>query len=364
MPYTWDDKYIESKADDHTDNIGFGEIGGIGQLKYHSLAFSDYYVGQDNDGQWLAYPVWNKENPLKVYSKGNLTGYDILTSLCNLARRIDDFSEKSYTELIVEWCRENMHPYQIEHLYKTVTADGFDKDGVDGDLVLRDSIFSFEDFMSDLGKLYNAARFYMALEGIVLERNTKAYNLYAEGRHFESFPFFEKYKHRSIAPDVNLSSANGDLLEEMKFYAEYEREQMVESSDNGDFETDPYDDYTYLQRLLVECIPDFCLRLKVEPKSSRYKLYLDVKSVFDIAWYTFARMLTEEPEPYLKGDEPERPEGIMISCKHCGQFIIRTAGHQQYCSNKECQKVRNALNQKEYRRRKSIEKTRAEKQKK
>lgn len=363
MPCIWDDEYIESKADDHIDSISFGEIGGIGQLKYHSLAFSDYYIGQDKDGQWLAYPVWNKENPLKVYSKGELTGYNILTSLCNLAKRIDDFSEKSYMELIIEWCKENMHPYQMDHLYKAVTADGFDKDGVDGEVVLRDSIFSFEDFMSDLGKLYNAARFYMALEGIVLERNRKAYNLYSEGRHFESDWIFEKYKRENGTPDVDLSSAKGDLLAEMMLCAEYDKENPIKVSDNGDFMCDPYVDYSELQDWLITYIPDIQISLKVNPKNCRYYLSADVKSVFDIAWYTFARMLTEEPEPYLKGDEPERPEGIMICCKHCGRFIIRTSGHQQYCSNKECQKVRNALNQKEYRRRKSIEKARAEKQK-
>ena len=82
----------------------------------------------------------------------------------------------------------------------------------------------------------------------------------------------------------------------------------------------------------------------------------DINSVFDIAWYTLARMLSEQPEPEQMGKEAERPEGIMICCKNCGRFIIRTAKQQQYCNSKECQKVRNAQNQREFRRRKAIEK--------
>ena len=123
----------------------------------------------------------------------------------------------------------------------------------------------------------------------------------------------------------------------------------------GEFEKEPYDDYEYLQNLLIECIPDFRLRLKLHPKTRRMEFCADVNSVFDIAWYTLARMLSEQPEPEQVGKVHDRPEGIMVCCKNCGHFIIRTAKHQQYCNNKECQKVRNAQNQREFRRGKAME---------
>ena len=123
----------------------------------------------------------------------------------------------------------------------------------------------------------------------------------------------------------------------------------------GEFAEEPYDDYEHLQNLLIECIPDFRLRLKLHPKTRRMEFCADVNSVFDIAWYTLARMLSEQPEPEQVGKVQDRPEGIMVCCKNCGRFIIRTAKHQQYCNNKECQKVRNAQNQREFRRRKAME---------
>ena len=39
MSYSWDNV---SKADISTDFLGFGEIGGVGQLVYHHIRFSDY----------------------------------------------------------------------------------------------------------------------------------------------------------------------------------------------------------------------------------------------------------------------------------------------------------------------------------
>ena len=54
MPYTWDDKYIESKADKGTDILGFGEIGGVGQLVYHTFRFKAYDFDIDKDGRYYA----------------------------------------------------------------------------------------------------------------------------------------------------------------------------------------------------------------------------------------------------------------------------------------------------------------------
>ncbi len=39
MPYDGIGNYIESKADNTSDVIGFGDVGGIGQLIYHTFRF-------------------------------------------------------------------------------------------------------------------------------------------------------------------------------------------------------------------------------------------------------------------------------------------------------------------------------------
>ena len=67
--------------------------------------------------------------------------------------------------------------------------------------------------------------------------------------------------------------------------------------------------------------------MKLDPRTDRLVFSADVKSVFDIAWYSLARMLSEEPPLDEKGKPQERPEGIMVCCYHCGRFFVRNAKH-------------------------------------
>lgn len=45
---------------------------------------------------------------------------------------------------------------------------------------------------------------------------------------------------------------------------------------------------------LIERIPDFNMRLKVNPKTNHIEFSADVNPVFDIAWFTLARMISED----------------------------------------------------------------------
>lgn len=67
-----------------------------------------------------------------------------------------------------------MHPYSIDFIYSELT-DNFDINSVDANLVERDGIFEIDRFMKDLEKLYNAVRFYVALEGILFAEDDVAY---------------------------------------------------------------------------------------------------------------------------------------------------------------------------------------------
>ena len=87
-------------------------------------------------------------------------------------------------------------------------------------------------------------------------------------------------------------------------------------------------------------------------------LSADVDSVFDIAWYALAHLITEEPLPEEMGKKSDRPEGVMTCCKHCGRFFIRRSSRNEYCDREECQKARNARNQREFRERRRIAKAR------
>ena len=52
-------------------------------------------------------------------------------------------------------------------------------------MVEKDGTFEINNFLDDLGKLYNAVMFYVALEGVCIADDKAAYDLSKEGKYFE-----------------------------------------------------------------------------------------------------------------------------------------------------------------------------------
>ena len=368
MPLNWNDEEIPSKADITTDILGLKEIGGVGQLIYHPFRFAEYNSNYDGRETYVC-PVCKPGKEPSFHVDESLTGRELLVSLCNLAQIIDNFDTTIPKEkLIVNWCLENMHPYSIDFIYSELN-DSFDINSIDADMVERDGIFSIDNFMKDLEKLYNAVRFYVALEGILFAEDDVAYNLYKEGKYFESYPYFEKYKHATSAiPEEIIGDVKNrqELLESMMRTPKYIEEHPTEQPRKGEFKYNhnPYDDYDELRNKLVDFIPEFNMKLKLNIKTGKFEFSADIDSVFDIAWYTLARMISEDPALENIGKDEERPEGIMICCRNCGKFLVRRSNRQEYCDSVVCQKVRNARKQKAYRDRKASEKAHTEQREK
>lgn len=361
MPYNDYGQEIPSRANLKTGFITFGDIGGIGQLIYHNFRFADYTLEFDDRGRIIATPVISRDNPPDMSQMEGLDGNKILISLCDLARQVDSYETKeAYQDLIIEWCRTYMHPYRIDELFDGLTEIGTDASDFLLEVTARDAVFCIDDFMHELGQLYNAARFYFALDGVTVAKEAAAYDLYEKGKFFESSALFEKYKvaHPELPEDFDLSAAGGDLLKEMQMTNAYLATHPVKQPPEGEFAAEPYDDYEKLRDALLGFFPDFKLRLKAHPKTKRIMLSADVNSVFEIAWYALAHLLTEEPLPEEKGKEMPRPEGMMTFCKNCGRFYVRRNSRNEYCDRDECQRARNAKNQREYRDRKRIKKAR------
>lgn len=357
MPLNWNGEYIPSKADKTTDILGLKEVGGVGQFVYHPFRFKDYTYGFDGKDQRV-YPVC-RPGLEPEFPPEELTGKELLVSLCNLAKVIDSYDNKTPKEqLILKWCKENMHPYHVDFIYAELSQD-FDINSVEADLVERDGIFEIDRFMKDLGNLYNAVRFYVALEELIYSDDEIAYNLYEDGCYFESFSYFERYKH--AAPDIpdevlkEIEASTDNIVEQMKLADKYMAEHPAEQPPEGefDFNNNPHDDYDNLRETLVEFIPDFNMRLKFNSATGRFDFSADIDSVFDIAWYTLARMISEDSALENRQREETRPEGIMICCRHCGKFLIRRSNRQEFCDSEECQRARNARKQMAYRKRKA-----------
>ena len=84
----------DTRASKHTDSLGFEEIGGVGQFIYHSLRFADYEIDNLEDDTWSATPFYDAKHPPDTEQEKNLSGGEILSSLCNLARKINDLPKE------------------------------------------------------------------------------------------------------------------------------------------------------------------------------------------------------------------------------------------------------------------------------
>ncbi len=365
MPLNWNEEPIPSKVDKTTDILGFKEIGSVGHFTYHPFRFKDYKLGNDR-GDYCAFPVCRPGYKPEFPNEDVLTGKGLLVSLCNLARQINRFdNDISYDNLIVTWCLENMHPYSVDFIYSELN-ENFDINTFDAEMIERDGIFEINKFLYDLGKLYNAVMYYVVLESVCIGDDEIAFDLSNEGRYFDSYSFFEKYKSPTVkVPDELIGDVylNQDPLSEMKKFDEYVANHQEKKVPKCEFTTTSYDDYETLRDTLIDIIPDFNMRLKVNPRTGKIDFSADVQSVFDIAWFTLARMISEDPTTEDKGNPDNRSDGIMIRCRNCGRFIIRKCNRQEFCDLDECQKARNARKQKAYRDRKAIEKIQKAKKK-
>lgn len=346
------------RANKQTDMLGFGEVGGVGQLVYHSFRFADYEIDYLKDGTWAAIPVCDTHHPPDVTQKDYISGGYILSTLCNLAKKINDLpKEKPFTDLILDWCKDVMHPYHIDEVYGELTDEQFDLGDMTAELAVRDATFSLHTFMEELGKLYDTARFYTALMRICEGDSDETYDMYDEEKRFPGLPYLERYKHSMSTPkNIDVSAAKGDLLKEMQIECAYMEAHPAEQTKEGDYAAEPFDDYERLRDLLMESVPDFRLRLKLSPKTGRMTFAVDVDSVFEIAWLTLAHMMSEDPLEEHHGGSHEGLTGVMMTCRHCGDFFIRRNNRQEYCDKDKCQKARNAKNQREFRKRKRMEK--------
>lgn len=360
MPYDGMGNHIESKADNTSDVIGFGDVGGIGQLIYHTFRFKDYEFEEGDGESWYLKPIVYKGLEPDLDKTNGFSGKELFRELYNLSRKINDFSEKtSYVDLVIEFCKGVAHPYYIDTVYSLMADKQFDI-ADDGEMIERESLFSLSNFMHDLESFYIATQFYFALKKVCAGDGDDAFGLAQEGKFFEGLPYFEKYKREEYFQEHKLK--NGEitpqqLLDEM--IAERKKRKSKEQKEIAWFAREPFDYFEELRDQLMEMIPDFHMRLKINPRNNQVVFAADVHSVFDICWYTLARMIVDFGPPEEGGLTRKLNEGALITCMHCAEAFIRDNNRQLYCKKVECQRAHNAARQRKYRANKRLTETKA-----
>ena len=98
------------------------------------------------------------------------------------------------------------------------------------------------------------------------------------------------------------------------------------------------------------------MRPKLNPRTKRYVFANAVHSIFDICWYTFARMVVDDAPPEKKTQTKPEYKGVVYVCLNCGRYFYRKRGEQLYCMRPECQHARKAKNQRDHRNRARLKK--------
>lgn len=122
-----------------------------------------------------------------------------------------------------------MHPYNINFIYSELN-ESFDINSFDAEMIEKDGTFEIGTFLDDLRKLYNAVMLYVALEGVCVADDETAYDLSKEGKYFEGYSFFDKYKRPTVTipNDLDYGKAKGNLLDIIR---KSNRQEFCDSED-------------------------------------------------------------------------------------------------------------------------------------
>jgi hypothetical protein len=304
-------------------NLSFVEIGGVGEMVYRAVRFPEYLPDYDDDGEIIK-PLFTGGHAPVSGTDYSLTGQDLLVSLCNLYGKLNNpGSTESISDAVWDWCRNNIHPYDIDSLCEILESEKFAHITY-RDIIEKDATFSIKRFIKDLCDLGTVFELYYILDNLKYEGNVNdARNLYYEGRLRDSLAFLERY-------------------------SKYE--------DDKEYRDHVLEDYNDLIFKVIDMFPDFRMRLKLDKKTGKVMFGADVQSVFDICWYTFSRIVADVAPPVDEDLDYFESQGSILSCLACGKYFVRRSSRQLYCDSWDCQAERNRRNRRaSYARKKAAE---------
>ena len=155
------------------------EIGGIGDIKKHTLRFHSYRIGTE-DGKLTIYAEYEPGKPPRVFS-GYPSGQELLIELCNLNLELRDKPLEECARILIRWSLENMHPYyfygdDVAHL----EMNNDDPNGFWDCMVnMLESYRVFvEDMVQDLEQLYTDTMTAFAIRCLMEGKSADAQRIY------------------------------------------------------------------------------------------------------------------------------------------------------------------------------------------
>jgi len=279
------------------------EIGGIGDIKKHTLRFNSYRIGTE-DGKLTLYAEYDPDNPPKVF-KGYPSGQELLIELCNLHMELRDKSLDESARLLVQWSLENIHPYY--HYGDDITNMEYSGDAPD----------EYWDFMVN-----------------VLE----CYHVYVE----DMVQALEQLYSDTMTVFALRNLLDGDVAEAQRLYSD------VKVPENKNLMSNWYRATPAKRALVIRNaigkLPRFAMELEYDLSDGQLKLQPAVKSVIDAAYYGLGRFAAVNAGAL---DDYGGKTNIAF-CQACGRAFIKRCNRQKYCGTDLCQSVRNNRKSSDY----------------
>ena len=279
------------------------EIGGIGDIKKHTLRFRSYRIGTE-DGKLTIYAEYEPERPPVIFS-GYPCGQELLMDLCNLYLELRDKTQEECARILVRWSIENIHPY---YLYG---------DNVEYIEFNNDDPNDYWDCMVNVLECYH-----VYVEDMVRD---------LERLYIDTMTVFTLRK-----------LMDGDVAEAQRLYQDVrvpEKENLMARW----YRTEP-DRRPLVIKEFVEKLPTFTMNLEYDLSDRQLKLQPLVKSVIDAAYYGLGRFAAVNAGAL---DDYGGKTNIAF-CQACGRAFIKRCNRQKYCGTMQCQSIRNNRKSSDY----------------
>ena len=279
------------------------EIGGIGDIKKHTLRFRSYRIGTE-DGKLTIYAEYEPERPPVIFS-GYPCGQELLMDLCNLYLELRDKTQEECARILVRWSIENIHPY---YLYG---------DNVEYIEFNNDDPNDYWDCMVNVLECYH-----VYVEDMVRD---------LERLYIDTMTVFTLRK-----------LMDGDVAEAQRLYQDVrvpEKENLMARW----YRTEP-DRRSLVIKEFVEKLPTFTMNLEYDLSDRQLKLQPLVKSVIDAAYYGLGRFAAVNAGAL---DDYGGKTNITF-CQACGRAFIKRGNRQKYCGTMQCQSIRNNRKSSDY----------------
>lgn len=273
---------------------------------YGRIIFDNYEISKN--GTLCA--ICNEKKPPVCKYDTLISGRYMLPSLYDLY--LDINKEKVFKkkcEIIINWCKNNTFPYNINLLYSSCIDESARK--FSKKIIEKLCIFKAKDFIHDLNWWGSRLELYFAIEDVI------EYNK------------LDKVRNRLII------DGNYDYLK-----------VIDEMNDNQAMDYIKTNQFLFYRTVTVN-MPPIKIRSYYDD-DNKFSLFPVCNSIFDIAYFALQRLICDVNFSIDNSNDVINKNSKMVLCPACHKHFFKKGKRQIYCTKPECQRERKKINKRNF----------------